>query len=105
MDRSRRTQGGRLLLLGALLLTAGVVGCASLSNPTAPDAIPVHRLPAEVFGRPREEERTIPLTLLRQEPPKNYLFDAGDILGIFIEGILGQRGEVPPTIQQPYDPS
>ena len=29
MDRSRRTQGGRLLLLGALLLTAGVVGCAT----------------------------------------------------------------------------
>jgi protein involved in polysaccharide export with SLBB domain len=101
MDRSWRTQCGRLLVWGIAVVSTGVsIGCASFANPTAPDAIPVHRLPPEVFGRPREEERTIPLTLLRQEPPKNYLFDAGDVLGVFIEGILGQRGEVPPVIPQ-----
>jgi protein involved in polysaccharide export with SLBB domain len=102
MDRSRRVRCGRLLLWGVLLVASGAgVGCASFSNPAAPDAIPVHRLPAEVFGRPREEERTIPLTLLRQDAPKNYLFDAGDILGVFVEGVLGERGTPPPVIQQP----
>src|SRR4051812_5028777 len=102
MDRSRRVRCGRLLLWGVLLVAGGAgVGCASFSNPAAPDAIPVHRLPPDVFGRPREEERTIPLTLLRQEAPKNYLFDAGDILGVFVEGVLGQRGEAPPVMTQP----
>jgi protein involved in polysaccharide export with SLBB domain len=84
--------------VGALALaTAG--GCASWANPMAHAAIPVHRLPAEVFGLPREEERTIPLTLLRQQPPDIYLLDAGDVLGVFVEGILGNRGEAPPVIQ------
>src|SRR5439155_7485897 len=86
-------------LLGALLLVAGLSGgCASFSNPTLADSIPVHRLPPEVFGRPREEEKTIPLTLLRQEPVKTYLLDSGDILGIFIEGVLGKKDEPPPVI-------
>ena len=62
-------------LFGVIVLTAGLCGgCASWSNPTLADSIPVHRLPQEVFGRPREEEKTIPLTLLRQKPPDIYLF-------------------------------
>src|SRR5437773_5248068 len=85
-------------LCGALLLAAGMCGgCASWSNPTLADAIPVHRLPQEVFGRPREEEKTIPLTLLRQKPPETYLLDAGDVLGIFVEGVLGKKDEPPPV--------
>src|SRR5947207_8506001 len=99
MDRSRQMRCGRRVLWAAALLAGGAGGgCASFSNPTAPDAIPVHRLPPEVFGRSREAEKTIPLTLLRQEPPKNYLLDAGDILGVFVEGVLGERGQTPPLI-------
>src|SRR5439155_2541782 len=79
-------------LFGALLLVAGLCGgCASFSNPTLADSIPVHRLPPEVFGRPREEEKTIPLTLLRQKQPEVYLVEPGDVLGIFIEGVLGEK--------------
>jgi len=97
MDRSRRVGmptrrvGGRLVSLGLLLGGGLGVGCASFSNPTLPDAIPVHRLPPEAFGLSREAEKTIPLTLLRQEQPKNYLLDAGDILGVFVEGVLATR--------------
>jgi protein involved in polysaccharide export with SLBB domain len=98
MDRSRRV-GKRMVIWGGALLTGLLgVGCASFSNPTVPDAIPVHRLPQEVFGPSREAEKTIPLTLLRQEQPKNYLLDAGDILGVFVEGVLGERGQAPPLI-------
>src|SRR5437660_1986376 len=90
---------GTRWLCGALLLAAGMCGgCASFSNPTLAESIPVHRLPPEVFGRPREEEKTIPLTLLRQEPVKTYLLDSGDVLGIFIEGVLGKKDEPPPLI-------
>jgi protein involved in polysaccharide export with SLBB domain len=85
-----------------LVVVAAGIGCASFSNPTVPDAIPVGRLPKEAFGLSRTAERTIPLTLLRQEPPKNYLLDAGDVLGIFVEGVLGDKGQVPQLINQPY---
>ncbi len=98
MERSRHVRCGRVLLWGALLAAATAVGCASFSNPTGPDAIPVHRLPPEVFGTSREAARTIPLTLLRQDPPKEYRLDAGDILGVFVEGVLGERGQVMPLI-------
>jgi protein involved in polysaccharide export with SLBB domain len=99
MDRSRRARYGRLTLLGLTVLASSLGGgCAAVSNPTLPDAIPVHRLPPDVFGPSREAEKSIPLTLLRQEQPKNYLLDAGDILGIFIEGVLGERNTVPPIL-------
>ena len=90
-------------VLGALLLAAGLSGgCASWSNPTLADSIPVHRLPAEVFGKPREEEKTIPLSLLRQKQPDIYLFEPGDVLGIYVEGVLGEKDKPPPVqVSQP----
>jgi protein involved in polysaccharide export with SLBB domain len=103
MDRSRQTRSNRLSTCGIVVLVGvAAVGCASFTNPTVPDAIPVHRLPPEVFARSRTLERSIPLTLLRQEPPKNYLLDAGDILGVFVEGVLGERGQIPQLLQVPY---
>jgi protein involved in polysaccharide export with SLBB domain len=96
-----KNAGGRLAPWGALFLAVTVgIGCASFSNPTGPDAIPVNRLPPEVFGPSREAEKTIPLTLLRQKQPEplvGYLLDAGDILGVFVEGVLGERGSIPPV--------
>lgn len=101
MDRLRRMRPGRLPLLAMSVIIA-TSGCAAMSNPTVPDAIPVHRLPSDVFGKPREAEKSIPLTLLRQNQPDAYLFDAGDILGVFVEGILGERGTTPPIINFQY---
>ena len=104
MDRSRQSGNGRRLTWGLLALVTGVgIGCASFSNPTLPDAIPVNRLPLDVLGSSREAEKTIPLTLLRQDQPKNYLLDAGDILGVFVEGVLGERGSVPPIINLQFN--
>jgi protein involved in polysaccharide export with SLBB domain len=70
-------------------------GCAAITNPVA-EGIPVRRLPAEYLAKPKEEARTIPLTLLRQPQPDAYRVDAEDTLGIFIEGVLGKVGELPP---------
>src|SRR5262249_24902361 len=84
-------------LFGMLALAAGLCGgCASFSNPTLAESIPVHRLPPEVFGKPREEGKTIPLTLLRQKQPDVYLVEPGDVLGIYIEGVLGEKDKAPP---------
>jgi hypothetical protein len=79
----------------AALLCAALGGCAAVSNPVG-DAVPVHRLPPEVKGRRKEEERTIPLTLLRQKAPDVYRLAPGDVLGVWVEGILGDKNQPPP---------
>src|SRR5947209_7173154 len=87
---------GRGILAGVLVL--GCLwsgGCAALTNPVA-DGVPVHRLPPDVFGKRKDDERTIPLTLLRQKPPDVYRLAAGDVLGIYIEGVLGEPKSPPP---------
>jgi hypothetical protein len=87
---------GRVLTGVAALLCGLFGGCAALTNPVA-DAVPVHRLPDEVHGRRREEERTIPLTLLRQKPPDVYRLAPGDVLGVWVEGVLGDKNQPPPV--------
>ncbi len=86
----------RLLLAATLLAGAWSGGCAAVSNPVA-DAIPVHRLPPEVLGKRKDEEKTIELTLLRQKPPDVYRLAPGDVLGVFIEGVLGEPKQSPPV--------
>ena len=98
----RRRGRGRALRTGllAVVLAAVVSGCAAVSNPVA-DAVPIRRLPPEVMGERKEEERTIPLTWLRQKPAEAHRAAAGDLLGIWVEGVFGtgdpERPEPPPV--------
>lgn len=85
----RRTAAWTALLLAGLLLGTAS-GCAALTNPVA-DAFPARRLPPELLAPAREEEQTIPLACLGQQPPMNYQLAAGDVLGVYIEGVLGER--------------
>src|ERR1700751_4424975 len=78
---------GRLhqaLLVFALL--AAAPGCAALENPVA-NGVPVRRLSPELLAESREGRERTPLSMLRQKPPDVYKLAAGDILGIWIEGI------------------
>ncbi len=86
---------GYVVLSAVALLCAALSGCASLSNPVA-DAVPVRKLSPEVIGRRREEEHTISLSLLRQRPPDAYRLAPGDLLGVWVEGVLGEKGQPPP---------
>jgi protein involved in polysaccharide export with SLBB domain len=54
-------------------------------------------LAPELLAQPREIEKTIPLNLLRQPQPDAYRLDAGDVVGVYIEGILGQANQPPPV--------
>jgi protein involved in polysaccharide export with SLBB domain len=85
----------RLALWPLALLALAPCGCAALTNPVA-DGIPVRRLPAEFFPTPQEELKTIPLTWLRQPPPDVYRLDKGDVVGVYIDGVLGEKGQPPP---------
>jgi hypothetical protein len=88
---------GRLLLrLAVLLVVCAGGGCAAVTNPTV-DGIPVRRLPPQAFGESRENLRPIAVTALRQSPSKVYLLGPGDVLGVFIEGVLGEKTQPPPV--------
>lgn len=96
VTQPRTSRGGAFALLAALC--AGMAGgCAALTNPVA-DGIPVRRLPPEVLA---VESRTamvpIDLTLLRQKQPEKHIIESGDILGIFIESVVGEKNQLPPV--------
>lgn len=59
--------------------------------------VPAHELPPEVLGRPRDDMQQISISRLRQRPPASYLLQAGDVLGVYIQDVLGQPEESPPV--------
>lgn len=65
-------------------------------NPVA-NGVPARILPPELLAASREGYELIPLTLLRQKPPENYILASGDTLGVFVEGILGNSESAPPV--------
>src|ERR1700677_1643111 len=98
--RFRRRLPSRSLLWAAAAwaLCAAAQGCASLANPVA-NGIPVRRVPPELLGESKEGSQTLPLSVLRQKQPIAYLLAPGDVLGIWIEGILWEKGQAPPLEQ------
>ncbi len=83
------------ILLVALALNS-LAGCASLTNPVA-NGVPVRLVPPELLGEPKANMEALSLTSLRQPPPDNYLLAPEDVLGIWIDGILGEKGQAPPV--------
>jgi protein involved in polysaccharide export with SLBB domain len=92
---TRRPVSARTIVAVCMVCWA-LGGCASLTNPVA-EGVPAHLVSPDYLGRPREELRTIPLTYLRQKPPEVYRLAAGDVLGVYIEGVLGDRNQPPPV--------
>ncbi|WP_296458442.1 polysaccharide biosynthesis/export family protein [Rubinisphaera sp.] len=77
----------------AVLLIVSSSGCAAFRSIKT---IPPNCMTPEMQAISRNNESTIDLSLLAQRPPQQYLVDAGDVLGIYIEGVLGNPGESPP---------
>jgi len=88
--------------LVAVLLCLGFAGCQAITNPVA-NGIPVRLVPEELLGEPKGDLETIPLDWLRQPPPAIYRLSAGDIMGIYIDGVLGQKDQLPPVSQPEGD--
>ena len=87
------TQDKSRFLLPVLLLTLALTGCTSLRN-TVP-ARGLH-LP-DVYQAPRSSQRPLNFMLLRQDRPDAYVLMPGDVLGVYIERILGSATEAPPV--------
>lgn len=79
-----------IVLLALLVLAAP--GCSRLKNVVPPQAVT-----PTFFDAPRASKEPINFTRLRQEPPQAYLLGPRDILGIYIEGVLGRAEDAPPV--------
>src|SRR5262245_18133508 len=88
------------LWAAALVWCAASSGCSALGNPVA-NGVPVRRLSPELLGESRANLELIPLTSLRQKPPDAYRLGPEDVLGVWIEGIVGAAGQPPPITYQP----
>ena len=64
-----------------------------LNRPIA--AVPANQLPRSYSQR--TQTSPVNAALLRNRPSKKYFLDEGDVLGIFIEGVLGNLDESPPV--------
>ena len=87
----------RLMVRGfALAILCLTSGCASLTNPVA-NGIPARLLPEELLAEPKAALKPIPLTWLRTPPDADYKLAAGDVLGVFVDGVLGEPDQTPPV--------
>lgn len=93
----RGPQGPRSVVIGlcAALLAVGMSGCTTLLSPIS--GIPAHRVPCQFLGEPRANLVPVDLSRLRQDPPDEYRLGAKDVLGVFVEGVLGNKDEPPPV--------
>lgn len=84
-------------LVAAIAVAAALAccGCTSVLSPI--HGIPARRLPPDFLVVPRANLVPTDLNLLRQPPPREYRLAAGDVLGIYIEGVLGDAESAPPV--------
>jgi len=79
-----------------LCLVSLFSGCAAWTNPVA-NGIPVRMLPPELLVESKDEVEPIPWALLQRSPTKDVLLQPGDVLGLYIEGVLGRDDQLPPV--------
>jgi len=85
----------RVLCCTALLCGLALTGCTAILSPI--DSIPAERLPRQFLAEPQADKVNIDVSRLRQSKPEFYLLDSEDVLGVFIEGVLGKFDEAPPV--------
>ena len=91
---------GLLWLIMPICLCIGLSGCNHILSPI--DAVPADQVPPQFLKKPEANKRPIDVSLLRHLPPPSYILDADDVLGVFIDGVLGNSTEAPPvTIPEP----
>ena len=81
------------------LMVAGGSGCTLFGYI---QGIPANRVPGSLLARSKEDMQEISLSRLRQQPADVYQLGANDILGIYIETVLG-NAEEPPPVHFPED--
>ena len=75
----------------AVALMVSASGCTSLLSPMS--GVPVKSLPPQLMGESRNNLIQVPLALMRMEKPDEYVLAEGDILGIYIEGVMPPKAD------------
>lgn len=78
--------GGRSLARVAALVVITLSGCSSFLQPI--EGVPAKKLPPSFFPPPKNNLVPVDISLLSLEPPREYQIDKGDILGVYVEGVL-----------------
>jgi protein involved in polysaccharide export with SLBB domain len=87
--------GGKASVITVALMALAAV-CAGCSN-VARQAISATCVQPNALDHPRGDRRPIDFSKLRQEAPPVYQLGARDVLGIYVEGVLGKVDEAPPV--------
>jgi protein involved in polysaccharide export with SLBB domain len=74
-----------------------ILACLALLSTGCLSGIPVRRMPPEFLGMPRADMQEISLGRLRQNAPEVYVLGPGDVLGIWVETIMGKEEDSPPV--------
>jgi len=86
------TAGVAMPFLALAMVSSFLTGCSTISS------IPVSRVPSEILAAERKDDFIdISMLRLRQDPPEVYLLGPGDVLGVYIKGVLGNEEELPPV--------
>ncbi|HWA98090.1 MAG TPA: polysaccharide biosynthesis/export family protein, partial [Pirellulales bacterium] len=75
----------------AVVVACGASGCFSSRG------VPANRLPPGFLAQPHSDRENINFIRLRQDPPKAYLLGPRDVLGVYVEGVLGTREQPMPV--------
>ena len=87
--------------IAASLLSTSFTGCSTLTQPI--EGIPANRVPPELFAQPKNDLVPVDISLLSLEPPRDYLISDGDILGVYIEGVLPFNPPNEPPLPPPVN--
>ena len=85
----------RMMLLVATVVSFSMTGCTALFSPI--DTIPASRIPPQFLAEPQASKVPLDPARLRQTKPEFYTLDSKDVLGVFIEGVVGNFDEAPPV--------
>ena len=83
-------------------VVAGLTGCQTSNCPEL-QTVPANQVRNASCNISQQKDKINFLTL-RRTPPEDYVLDAGDTLGVYIQGITGDK-DTPPPVHFPEDPS
>ena len=96
-------RNARQLLMTALLIGATTLTGCQTTRIQEEDLIPARDVLNASCCKP-DNETQINFLTLRQSQPDEYVLDKGDTMGVYIQGITGDK-DAPPPVHFPEDPS
>lgn len=84
------------VVISLIAVPASVASAQRIRN-----SVPAEQVPPAQLQQAPPVQSFPEITYLQAPKPQTYLLDSGDVLGVFLEGVLGQVGEAPPVHYPP----